>query len=141
MGLDTSHDAWHGAYSAFTRFRTALARAAGYEITQLKDSNYDTALIDWGHTKDGNYFGEWDAVPCGLAGPDPLLFLIIHSDCEGHLEPEHCALLADRLTELLPAIEAGEDGGGHLGNVRQAAQRFIDGCRAAAAAGERLDFH
>jgi len=26
MGLDTSHDAWHGAYSAFMRWRTEIAR-------------------------------------------------------------------------------------------------------------------
>lgn len=135
MGLDVSHDAWSGAYSAFTRFRNALARAAGYEMAE----DGKTVWLDWGHTEERNYYGEWDSIPCNTNGPDPLLLLIIHSDCDGHLEPEHCALLADRMTELLPALE-GEDGGGPLGNVRDAAQRFIDGCRAAALAGERLEF-
>jgi hypothetical protein len=31
MGLDTSHDCWHGAYSAFMRWRSELCRAAGQE--------------------------------------------------------------------------------------------------------------
>jgi hypothetical protein len=136
MGLDTTHDAWHGAYGAFTRFRNALARAAGYEV----DEQSRSVMIDWAHTEDKNYYGEWDTIPCNTIGPDPLLLLIIHSDCEGHLEPEHCVLLADRLTELLPALE-GQDGGGHLGNVRATTERFINGCRAAAVAGERLEFH
>ena len=133
MGLDTSHDAWHGAYRAFTRFRNALASAAGYDVVERD------ILVDWGHVTRENLYGEWDSTPCGTLGPDPLLFLIMHSDCDGHIEPEHCALLADRLAGLLPKL-GGQDGGGHLGDIATATQRFIDGCRAAAAAGERLEF-
>lgn len=29
MGLDCSHNAWHGAYSAFMRWRIKLAEVAG----------------------------------------------------------------------------------------------------------------
>lgn len=141
MGLDTTHDAWHGAYGAFTRWRQALAKAAGYGFAKIDPTYHgEEPLIDWGHTEDRNYFGEWDAIPCNTKGPDPLLILIIHSDCDGYIKPEHCALLADRLTELLPAIDADADGGGHLGNIRAATERFITGCRAAAEAGERLEF-
>jgi len=135
MGLDTTHDAWHGAYGAFTRFRNALAKAAGYEVEDR------TIYLDWGHVEEKNLYGEWDAVPCNTLGPDPLLFLLMHSDCEGHIEPEHCRLLADRLMELLPAIDDDADGGGHLGNIRTKTQQFIDGCYAAANAGERLEFY
>ena len=28
MGLDTTHDCWHGPYSMFMRWRTAIAAAA-----------------------------------------------------------------------------------------------------------------
>lgn len=140
MGLDTTHDAWSGAYSAFTRWRHALARAAGYEVAPVGEHGRETTFIDWGHTEDRNYYGEWDLIPCSTKGPDPLLLLIIHSDCEGHIEPEHCALLADRLVQLLPSL-ADRDLGGHVGDLTATTQRFIDGCRAASAAGERLEFH
>lgn len=62
MGLDTSHDAWHGAYSAFTRFRHALAEAAGYEVVKLPGAQFESALIDWAHAEDKNYYGEWDSI-------------------------------------------------------------------------------
>lgn len=147
MGLDITHDAWHGAYGAFSRWRDALAEAAGYETAKLVEheelpGKYGraTVLIDWGHIEEKNYYGEWDQIPCGSTGPDPLLLLIAHSDCDGHLEPEHCGLLAERLTELLPLIPEDADGGGHLGNVRAKTEQFIAGCRAAVDAGERLEF-
>ncbi len=36
MGLDTSHDCWHGAYSAFMRFRTEVAKAAGIPLRLMQ---------------------------------------------------------------------------------------------------------
>lgn len=158
MGLDTSHDAWHGAYSAFRRWRDAISEAAGYEMARYavgaagrpidldKDHTFPAYLmersigINWMRLEDKNYMGEWDYIPCDITGPDPLLILLCHSDCDGYLEPEHCTLIADRLTELLPNLPEPEEGG-HIGDYRVKTQHFIDGCRAAAAAGERLDFH
>jgi len=72
--------------------------------------------------------------------PDPLHALLYHSDCDGEISPEDCAQIADRLEELLPKFPNGE-GGGHIGNWRDKTKQFITGCRAAAAAGEPLDFH
>ena len=60
MGLDTSHGCWHGAYSAFTRWRHELARVAGYQVVRLEGQFHDTTMIDWGHIVDKNFFGEWD---------------------------------------------------------------------------------
>ncbi len=134
MGLDTSHNCWHGAHSAFTRWRHKLAEVAGYQVARLEGQIHDTVLIDWGHIVDKNYFGEWDEAP-----HDPLILLIAHSDCEGVLHPKHAALLANRLEELLLLIEG--DGGGHIGNYREKTQQFIDGLRDAAAKGEDVDFH
>jgi hypothetical protein len=37
VGLDTTHDAWHGAYSAFSRWRELIAVAAGYELAEFED--------------------------------------------------------------------------------------------------------
>ena len=37
MGLDTTHDCWHGAYSAFMRWRQKLAEVAGLPPLMLMD--------------------------------------------------------------------------------------------------------
>lgn len=134
MGLDTSHGCWHGAYSVFTRWRHELARAAGYQVARLEGHIHDTTLIDWGHIVDKNYYGDWDVLPT-----DPLILLIAHSDCEGVIHQAHAALLADRLTELLPLLDG--DGGGHIGDYRTKTQQFIDGLRDAVAKGEDIEFH
>lgn len=135
MGLDTSHDCWHGAYSAFSRWRDQLAKAAGYEFARIEGGSRDTILIDWGHIEDKNYNGEWDTTPS-----DPLIVLIAHSDCEGAIHPEQAKPLADRLEELLPLLPEGE-GGGHIGDWRVKTQTFIDGLRRAVAANEPVDFY
>ncbi len=137
MGLDTTHDAWHGAYSAFSRWRDTLAKAAGYWVAPIKFDDgitRDTIIIDWGHVTPANNMGEWDETPA-----DPLVVLITHSDCEGAIHPEQAGPLADRLEELLPALE-GKDGGGHIGNYVDKTQTFIDGLRAAVEAGEPVEF-
>lgn len=138
MGLDTSHGAWHGAYSAFSRWRNAMAEAAGYVLWTVQYDNgflAPTIMIDWGHIPDGALEGEWPEAPS-----DPMLYLIAHSDCEGTLSPDACAALADRLEGLLPLLP-DEDAGGHIGNWREKTSQFIAGCRAAATANEPLDFH
>lgn len=143
MGLDTSHDAWHGSYGAFTRWRNAVAVAAGYEVMEggvirhsdgRSDLLHDTVLIDWGHVQDKNYSGDWDEPPA-----DPLIVLIAHSDCDGVIHPEHAGPLADRLAELLPLM--AEDQSGHIWSYRGVTEQFIKGLREAVAAGEDVDFH
>ena len=136
MGLDCSHDAWHGAYSAFHRWRIKLAEVAGYAIADL---DYDgvkreTILVDWGHLQDKLY-GDWDKTP-----DDPLLILIAHSDCEGQINPPQLVALADRLDELLPELAKAGDGGGHIGNYAEKTKQFIAGLRWAAEENEPLLF-
>lgn len=145
MGLDTSHDCWSGAYSAFSRWRDKLANVAGYMIAKVDFSSTgdrmdalmgprDTVLIDWGHIEEKNYQGDWDIMPA-----DPLILLIAHSDCDGVIHPQHAGPLADRLAELLPLLPEGETHG-HVRHWRNTTQRFIDGLRAAADAGEDVVF-
>ncbi len=142
MGLDTSHDCWHGAYSAFGRWRQEVAKAAGYLVAPVTwpDVGYptDTVMLEWHRYELKNYAGEWDEVPS-----DPLILLLVHSDCDGEIKPEHAGILADRLEEVLPKL-SDELGGGHIaarGGLRGATERFIAGLRAAAAANEPVDFH
>ena len=147
MGLDTSHNAWHGAYSAFMRWRTEIARVAGVPL-ELMEGFFGAST---NQMVLAGYAGENAKPLIELVGrncpikweslkPDPLHVLLSHSDCEGEIGAPDCSRIADRLEELLPQLPSGE-GGGHIGNWRDKTQQFIDGCRAAAAAGEPLNFH
>ena len=40
MGLDTSHNAWHGAYSAFMTWRKKIAHLAGFPPLELMEGFY-----------------------------------------------------------------------------------------------------
>lgn len=157
MGLDTTHDCWHGAYSAFTRWRDKLGEVAGYTyhydvrpfgkggvMNAVVSDSRVTPDLDWGNierTIGHDLLGKWPAMPVRPDGtPDPLIVLLAHSDCEGEIQAEFCAPLADRLEELLPLL-GEEDGGGHIGSYAEKTQTFINGLRSAAAAGEAVGFH
>ena len=146
MGLDTTYDCWHGAYSAFTRWRTKLAEIAGYLVLPLPGEvkpgetyqrdprlTYPVTFIDWGHVTEDNLYGKWEKTP-----DDPLIVLIAHSDCDGLIYPEQASPLADRLEQLLPLLEG--DGGGHIGDYRSKTQEFITGLREAIADGQPVEF-
>ena len=129
MGLDCSHDAFHGAYSAFDRFRRAVCEATGgkWPDTMATDGHGYWTFGE-GRTNDGN--------------PGLYAFLC-HSDCDGEIGPELCGKLAVEMEAILPALDAKGLGGGHIerfGGYGGVARRFIAGCRAAHAANEPLEF-
>ena len=145
MGLDTTHDCWHGSYGAFSRWRDKLAEVAGYTFHEMKDGYGRLSPdLDWGNieaTIGHHLLGEWPAIPVRPDGtPDPLIILLAHSDCEGWIQTEFCGPIADRLEELLPALE-GLDGGGHIGSFTEKTQDFIKGLRLASKRGEKVTFH
>lgn len=84
MGLDTTHDCWHGSYTSFMLWRTELAEAAG-----------------WGNIR--RYEGYGGRAPWPK---DVLSELLRHSDCDGELAAAICAPLANRLEGLLPLLGA-----------------------------------
>jgi hypothetical protein len=148
MGLDISHDAWYGAYSAFSRWREKLAEVVGIPLP-LMQGHYghlfsldnianDPTVPAW--AKDA-LLGYHNLLPIAWESlkPDALHVLLHHSDCDGIIEVEHLTPLADRLVEILPLLPDG-DGGGHIGNWRAKTQKFIDGCRLAASLNESLLF-
>jgi hypothetical protein len=159
MGLDTSHDAWHGAYSAFMRWREKIAEVAGLPPLQLMEGFFvpqrGKDQKEWDGTISTIYLGpntdeltrnainrieatlpiRWEALK-----PSPLHELLYHSDCDGELPAASCGPIADELEKLLPLLPDG-DGGGHIGVWRSKTQQFIDGLRSAAAANEPLGFH
>ena len=132
MGLDTSHNCWHGSYTMFSDWRLTVAEAAGYD-TEAKDRGigrvFETAKMDWEKVPHCALEGNWDLVTPN----DPLLVLMAHSDCDGKIFPKQATPLADRLEELLPNI---------LDDWQSDRTRqFIAGLRDAAATGEPVQFH
>ena len=64
MGLDTSHNAWHGPYSSFNEFRDMLAKQIGINLNDYYGYGGTLDLMSIEH----------DIQP-----------LLNHSDCDGEL--------------------------------------------------------
>lgn len=152
MGLDTSHDCWHGPYSTFMRWRRKIAKLAGIPLDLMEGFYYEDNVGGTVFLNELERLGEDSAVvryalrvraelplKWSIFQPDVLHILLHHSDCDGIIESQYCEPLADRLEQLLPLLPA-EDGGGHIG-WRDKTQAFIDGLRLAARKGEDVDFH
>ncbi len=150
MGLDTTHDAFHGAYSAFNRFRQIISDVTGGSLPphwlKNKDGSLakgDDGLVVYDRSLDENliYFG-----PGVSRKKAPGLYkFLTHSDCVGKISPKMCTKVADELEKLLPKIEALTDpGGGHIaarGGYAGVTRKFIAGCREAARKNEPLVFY
>lgn len=120
MGLDTTHNAWHGSYSGFARFRNEIATAIGWghEDNSFGSTTYsipegrvpeqaapvdeevttdgETYTIEWGKHYDNTvWLGHWDTDP-----EDVIDVLMVHSDCEGIIPWRFCEPLADRLMTI-----------------------------------------
>lgn len=133
MGLDVSHDCWSGAYSAFRRFRDAVAEAANWPMEEDEFGHPHYILPRKELTLD-NYQGDWDRVP----GDDPLIIFLAHSDCDGVIHPQHAMHLARRLREIAPKLR--HDGEGHIRSYRDNAIRFAEGLELAAKNNEDVEF-
>jgi len=116
MGLDTSHDAWHGPYSSFNRFRHEIAEAIGVNLDSFEGYG-------------GNV--PFDELKRGVR------WLLDHSDCDGHITPKRCKLIADDLNEIIPLLPDEIE----PFCVRAQAERFRNGCLKAYKKNEKLDFH
>jgi hypothetical protein len=121
MGLDTSHNCWHGPYSAFNRFRHEIAKAAGIPLDSMEgyEPMFPTPEED-----------QAERVSWEKYKSDPICILLDHSDCDGEIANEHCLALAARLEEIAPKLIQG----GLM------ALRFAKGLRDAAEAGEDVEF-
>lgn len=134
MGLDTTHDAFHGAYSAFNRFRRFILKSIGGSWPPHDDEKYD---------RDKWY---WDEKVLDVRKHEGLWEFFTHSDCDGEISPEMCVKVADELEAILPKIEGlakSEVSSGHIerdGGFVEVTKRFIAGCRLAAERNEPLEF-
>lgn len=149
MGLDTTHDCWHGAYSGFGIFREMVGRAAGlpYRLSATAEQ-YDDDIrhvldIDWDQITGAQIAGDWKEPPCitrvGYDPPlrDPVLYLLIHSDCDGKLRCKYLKQLKARLEELLPKFNELAGDGYCEGRLEQ----FINGLGKAIKKGDDVSFH
>lgn len=135
MGLDTTHDCWHGPYSQFMRWRQWL----NHFIMEDRGNAGDVAARNIGHMgatdaaiqkawADGHYSDQ--SVPINV--------LMGHSDCDGDIPAEICGPLADALEDLLDRHMPQR---GIYDEQRPATERFIRGLQKAAAADEAVGFH
>lgn len=120
MGLDTSHDCWHGPYSQFMRWREWLHVLITGDPRGT--DGYREAM------ERGPWPYEDQTVPINV--------LMAHSDCDGEIPAEMCGPIADALTLLLERMPPR----GIYDTMRPATERFIAGLRRAEAAGEPVVF-
>jgi hypothetical protein len=85
MGLDTSHDCWHGSYVLFRVWRTDIARALNIDLDKME-----------GHTKEDVEPILWSSIPS-----HPVIALLHHSDCDGSIPWRKCRAIADGLESLI----------------------------------------
>lgn len=122
MGLDTTHDCWHGAYSSFMRWRVKLHAA----ITGLP-ATHESLEGAWAR---GDY--EDQSVPINV--------LMNHSDCDGEIPADMCIPLGDKLCELLIRLP-NDDAHCFELTTRGRTLAFIGGLYRAGFANEPVEFH
>lgn len=138
-------EVWHGAYSAFMRFRVYIARMAGICLDAMWGYNeyknfgnsgpimcpfrlYHTEPHGWSMKYDHLVLDDsYEPIQFPPKEEEPLVVLLDHSDCGGTIEWEDCKRLGDRLTQLYNRMK-DDDLGGHIGNVKEKTKVFIDGC-------------
>ncbi len=131
MGLDTSHDCWHGPYSSFNRFRREVAKAVGIDLEQME------GFISRFAAPTG------DPIAWSSLAPDPIHLFLNHSDCDGSIEAKDCGPIADRLEAIVPTLEK-QDAEKRLPaflSHAESARQFARGLRLAAERGENVEFH
>jgi hypothetical protein len=90
MSLDFRGYDVNWSYFGFHDFRVKLAREIGIDLNQMHGF-----FAPWRGQKEEDFKDiSWDTVS------DPIKLLLDHSDCEGELSPQECALVAPRLIRL-----------------------------------------
>jgi hypothetical protein len=121
MGLDTTHNAWHGPYSSFGRFRERLAQEIGINLNNYIGYNPHANLKE----------SEID---------HPLMDLFNHSDCDGELTPMQCWKIAKGLDEVIKKLPVPEDGDSWDARFIESCIQFRDGCMLAFSKNEVMEF-
>lgn len=91
MGLDTTHNAWHGSYSSFMSWRIEVAKKS--MGISLRDMVGFGGEVEWSEENMQH----------------PLYELLNHSDCDGEIDWRLCKDISNALYELAPQIEDGRE--------------------------------
>jgi hypothetical protein len=129
MGLDTTHNAWHGPYSSFNRFRHELAKRIGINLVEYNGYS----VLSGDHIPDDSELKDLESID------HPLMDLFNHSDCDGELTPKQCLLIAKGLEDVIlksPIPTTPEEDG-----FIERCMQFRDGCMLAVTKQENLEFH
>tara|TARA_R110000772_G_scaffold6250_5_gene21941 strand:- start:2067 stop:2417 length:351 start_codon:yes stop_codon:yes gene_type:complete len=116
MGLDTSHNCWHGPYSSFGRFRDVLAKEIGINLKDYFGYGGDNPTK---HLEDIDH----DIMP-----------LLNHSDCDGELSVEDSKRIVKGLESILETYTEDD-------YFRDKMIQFRDGLLDAISSNEVVDFH
>lgn len=119
MGLDTSHNCWHGPYSSFNRFRYSLGYQIGIDLDDYIGYNENG-------TKDLSKI-EHELMP-----------LFNHSDCDGRLTIKECKSIAKGLNKVL---ENFVENGKNDYFFKEKITDFRDGCLDAVSKRQMVKFH
>lgn len=143
MGLDTTHDCWHGSYSSFYRWRREIAKAAklpplilmeGFCHPSAIRAQFNSGALTEDYMRDLHVLASDDLpIPWDYYEKDPLCILFRHSDCDGSIEWKDCERVADRLSEVVPNLKSKDAAATTI--------QFIRGLRQAFRAKENVEFH
>lgn len=144
MGLDTSHNCWHGSYGRFMEWRRQLAKACDLPPLDLMDGFY--VPLDEGINLPSLYPGNVNGgasstlkrldtylpISWECLDPNPIYELLHHSDCDGEIPHESCGPIADSLEAIINKMPD---------EWQDKTQKFIDGLKLAASLNENVEFY
>ena len=119
MGLDTTHNCFHGPYSTFNRFRYSLGYQIGIDLDEYKGYNKDGA-------KDLSKI-EHELMP-----------LFNHSDCDGRLTIKESKSIVKGLNIVLENFVEKDK---YDFNFKELITQFRDGCLDAISKKQMVKFH
>lgn len=120
MGLDTTHDAWHGPYSFFNNFRKDIAAQIGINLDDCigfgGNCTIDLSKID-----------------------HPIITLLGHSNCDGEITVEECRKTIIGIDQILDNLDKDliKNHEFFMTDLLQ----FKKGCEKAIKQNEPIEFH
>lgn len=159
MGLDTTHNAFHGGYGSFMSWRIWVGEQVGIPLELMEgfyDKEHDPFILLKYKFPDGDELSMGfirrleKMLPLKWASfkPTPLHTLLYHSDCDGYINWTDCGKIARELRKILSSMESDntnsqnpEVGRSIYDGMYNATKRFMEGCELAFSKKERLGFH